>query len=45
MWSMSLFFQECPVGEKDWIVRIKEQLKKLFPENEFHMVCLICAGH
>ncbi|XP_068685671.1 phosphatidylinositol 3,4,5-trisphosphate 5-phosphatase 2-like isoform X2 [Montipora foliosa] len=30
--------QECPVGEKDWIVRIKEQLKKLFPKKEFYLV-------
>ena len=32
-------FQECPVGEKDWIVRIKDQLKKLFPNKEFYLVC------
>lgn len=30
--------QECPLGEKDWIIRIKEELKKLFPEKEFYMV-------
>ncbi|XP_078379073.1 phosphatidylinositol 3,4,5-trisphosphate 5-phosphatase 2A-like isoform X2 [Oculina patagonica] len=30
--------QECPVGEKDWIVKIKEQLNKLFPKKDFHMV-------
>ena len=52
MWS-TLLFQECPVGEKDWIVRIREQLKKLFPQKEFHMVSLlidcdwsfICPAH
>lgn len=30
--------QECPVGEKDWAVRIKEELKRLFPKDEFYMV-------
>lgn len=30
--------QECSVGEKEWITRIKEQLKKLFPQKEFLMV-------
>ena len=31
-------FQECNLGEKDWTVRIKEQLKKHFPKEEFYMV-------
>lgn len=30
--------QECPIGEKDWIVRIKDQLKKLFPNKELYLV-------
>jgi len=35
-----LLFQECPVGEKEWIFRIKKELKKLFPEKEFISVCV-----
>ena len=40
-------FQECNLGEKDWTVRIKEQLKKHFPKEEFFMVmhCHIFSKH
>lgn len=30
--------QECPFGDKEWTVKIKDQLKRMFPKEEFFMV-------
>ncbi|PFX25060.1 phosphatidylinositol 3,4,5-trisphosphate 5-phosphatase 2-like [Stylophora pistillata] len=35
--------QECPVNEKDWISRIKENLKRAYPNKEFHMLA-VCSS-
>nr|XP_058945495.1 phosphatidylinositol 3,4,5-trisphosphate 5-phosphatase 2-like isoform X1 [Pocillopora verrucosa] len=34
--------QECPVSERDWISRIKDDLKKFYPSKEFHMLA-VCS--